>query len=80
MLQLAAEGVIADRAHQRYLGTQPGRRHRLVGSLAAGDGDETLAQQGLAGAGKARRHGDQVHVDAADHDDPGHDGLLAAEG
>eukprot|EP01022_Parablepharisma_sp_SALTPOND_P029693 TRINITY_DN743_c0_g3_i1.p2 TRINITY_DN743_c0_g3~~TRINITY_DN743_c0_g3_i1.p2 ORF type:complete len:555 (-),score=223.45 TRINITY_DN743_c0_g3_i1:1426-3090(-) len=69
---LGAKGIIA---HARHHGDPCARRgqaragHRLVGTLAAGDGHETLAGQGFPRHGHARHAQYQVHVDAADDDD-----------
>jgi len=68
-VQLVTEGVATQRADQGHLGTEPGRRHRLVCALATRHGEEALAEQRLARLRETRSLGDQVHVDAADDDD-----------
>src|SRR5262249_50696764 len=71
-LQLAAESVAAHPSHHRHAGAEPGRRHRLVGPLAAGVRREVGAAQRLPRPRKRIRFHDEVHVQAADDEDAGH--------
>src|SRR5690606_10944829 len=48
----------------------------LVGALAAGNSQETIAGERFARIGETRRKRDQIHVDAADDDDSRHAGSL----
>jgi len=71
--QLLGERIIANGADECHLGAESRRGHGLVCTLAAGHGEKALAEDGLAGADKTRRLRDQIHIDAADDDDAGHD-------
>ena len=44
----------------------------MIGTLAAGDGKEAIAQNGFTRLDKTRCLRDQVHVDAADDNDACH--------
>ncbi|KLD74197.1 hypothetical protein Y886_33930 [Xanthomonas hyacinthi DSM 19077] len=72
IVKLFAESVVADATDHRHRGTETRGGDRLVRALAAGDGEETVAGQRFARAGKARRERDQVHIDASDDDDSRH--------
>src|SRR5207247_10051744 len=68
--QATAEVVVADAARHAHAGTEPGRRHRLVGTLTAGHEPGRRAEHGRAGFGQPG-HGDgDIHVQAAQHGDP----------
>ncbi len=66
-VQLVAVGIVAKAADHRHLRAETRRGDRLVGSLAAGNGDEGLPGEGLAAPWQARRAHYQVHVQAAHH-------------
>ena len=63
------EFVGAVRADQRDLRAGAPGRQRLIGALAAGDGDIILAEHRLAGAGNALGAGDEIDVDGSENDD-----------
>ena len=61
--------IVADKTEHRDVRAEPGRRDRLVAALAARRLRERMAGEGFARLRQARRPGDEVHVQAADHDD-----------
>ena len=69
-----AEGILADAADHRDLSAEPLRRHRLVRALATRHREEAIPGNRLARLGEPRRHDDEVHVQAADDGDAGHEG------
>jgi hypothetical protein len=69
LAQRAAVVVVAHAADHAHLRALARAAHGLVGALAAGDGGEGAAQQGLARGGRMRHAQHQVHVEAAEHHD-----------
>ena len=67
--QIAAEPIVADAPGHRHARTEPRRGHRLVRPLAAGGGEEVRAEHGLPGARQMLAARDEIHVQAADHQD-----------
>ena len=75
--QLAAKTIVADAADQRHLRTEALRGDRLVGALAAGKGRKTLAEQRFSRRGEVASLDDQIHVDAANHENLVHTPALS---
>jgi len=69
------EGIVTDRADHVHVGTKPCGGHGLVAAFATVHREKAFPEQGFAGRRKTRRHGDQIHIDAADDDQAGHDAL-----
>ena len=69
-----AEGVLADRAHERHLRAGATGGERLVRAFPAGDHGVVGAHHGLARRRDALHAGDEIHVDGAEHHD--HDAAL----
>ncbi len=70
--RLVGHGIVADGADQHDVGAQTPGGERLVRALAARGTPKGRTDDGLARPGQARRIGDQVEIDAADHAQPGH--------
>jgi len=56
--------IVANAAHHHYIPAKPSHRHRLIGTLAAGNGHKVASQDGFAWCRNMRRGYDQIHVDA----------------
>ena len=69
--ELFSPGVGSNAPQETGAGPKPGKSHGLVGSLAAGYQAEVSTQDGLSRSRKLFRSQHNVHVDAADHEDPG---------
>jgi hypothetical protein len=67
--QIATERIVADTPGHGHPRAQPRRGHRLVRSLAAGGGEEVRAEHGLPGARQLIAARNEIHVQAADHQD-----------
>src|SRR5205085_8169244 len=67
-----AEAVVAQRAEEAHVRTEPGRGDRLVRALAAGRVDQPRPPQRLPGRGEALDIAEHVHVHRSAHAHPAH--------